>query len=202
VLSVADAGSQLVSPAWLASTMHCPLVMKIRVVPENEHTLVVSELKVTDNPEVAVASTETLSPAVAGFGSGEPKEMDCCCGVGPGVGCGLWPVGRVRVGAGCGGWLGPWVGPTVPTSPGVEVACGAAGGTAGGLAKVGLGVHSSRFSSGRTGGVRDGVADFGNNVEPPATDSLGGAVLVGATECSATDPMLAARLPMRPDRMK
>ena len=44
-------------PAWFASIVQVPEPTMVTVVPETVHTLVVSELKTTARPELAVADT-------------------------------------------------------------------------------------------------------------------------------------------------
>ena len=47
----------MVSPAWSAAIVQVPPPTKVTVEPATVQTAVVVEVKVTDNPEVAVAAT-------------------------------------------------------------------------------------------------------------------------------------------------
>ena len=62
-------------PAWLAWIVQLPAAVNVAVVPETVHTLVVCEVKLTVNPDVAVAESVSGIPTtwVPGLG----KVMFC-----------------------------------------------------------------------------------------------------------------------------
>ena len=59
------AALKLALPAWLAATTHEPAVTPVTVLPATVQTPVVVELKVTGNPELAVALKAPLVPTVS-----------------------------------------------------------------------------------------------------------------------------------------
>lgn len=74
--NTAAAAAKFWSPAWLAATVHVPLVNNDKVVPVTLQTLGVVEAKATGRPEEAVA-TRVAGATLSTWVPGEAKEMVC-----------------------------------------------------------------------------------------------------------------------------
>ena len=64
VLVIGVAAAKLISPAWLAITLQLPGAIAVTVVPETEHIVDVSVLKLTLSPEEADADKAPVPPTV------------------------------------------------------------------------------------------------------------------------------------------